>query len=347
MGLNIPRDLAQWRSWQRNRHPLRRLRSIMRPAMEPSFVMAVRGDAPHVLVALDADTPTQRMSLLEPLKALGDRPAAVLAPAGLPRLCQALPGGPWELIPVRGAGLPGYLQEVSIVMAVGHYLPSGALAHAWSRELGARFDVVQHGLLTPHAPPLPEDAHLLAFSDADAEFWRSGRGDITSEVVGSQLLWTASAGASWSIDDSRPPVFLGQLHGAELPRSGFARAASEFCVSTGATYRPHPSETDKVSRLQHALWERRGITIDSSGIPLADLHAPIASVFSTGVLEAAARGIPAWVTYPSPPAWLEEFWERYGMSRWGTEPTPAPARPDLEPARAIAEIVVQQVREVS
>ncbi|MDT0193774.1 MULTISPECIES: hypothetical protein [unclassified Arthrobacter] len=201
--------------------------------------------------------------------------------------------------------------------------------------------------MTPHAPPLPEDAHLLAFSDADAEFWRSGRCDVTWDVVGSQLLWTAGAQGSGRVSEDARPVFLGQLHGAELPRSGFARAATLFCTTTGAMYRPHPSETDRLSRLQHALWERRGVTLDRSGIPLAELNAPIASVFSTGVLEAAARGIPAWVTYPSPPAWLEEFWERYGMSRWGTEPTPAPARPDLEPARAIAEIVVQQVREVS
>jgi hypothetical protein len=347
MGLNIPRDLDQWRNWQRNQHPLRKLRGMMRPAPEPAFVVAVSGDAPAVLVALDADTPTQRMSLLEPLKALGDKPAAVLAPAGLPGLAQILSGGPWREVPVRGAELPEQLQQISVVLAVGHYLPGGALAYAWSRQLGIPFDVVQHGLLTPHAPPLPEDAHLLAFSDADAEFWRSGRDDVTWDVVGSQLLWTASLEGAEQVNEAGRPVFLGQLHGAELPRSGFARAATQFCTATGATYRPHPSETDKVSRLQHALWERRGIKLDRSRVPLAKLNAPTASVFSTGVLEAAARGVPAWVTYPSPPAWLEEFWERYGMSRWGSGPTPAPARPDVEPARAIAETINHQMREVS
>ena len=49
------------------------------------------------------------------------------------------------------------------------------------------------------------------------------------------------------------------------------------------------------------------------------------SVFSTGVLEAAAQGRDAWVDFPRPPAWLGEFWERYGMHRFGGAPTPAPA----------------------
>ena len=60
------------------------------------------------------------------------------------------------------------------------------------------------------------------------------------------------------------------------------------------------------------------------------------SVFSTGILEAAARGVPAWAAYDRPPAWLAEFWERYAMSRYGSDPTPAPAPPEREPAAAVA-----------
>jgi hypothetical protein len=88
-----------------------------------------------------------------------------------------------------------------------------------------------------------------------------------------------------------------------------------------------------------AAYARAGITIDTSGLPLVDLEAPIVSVFSTGVLEAAARGREAWVDFPRPPAWLGEFWERYGMHRLGTDPTPAPERPATEPAQRIAQIV--------
>ncbi|TLM74490.1 RNA-binding protein [Pseudarthrobacter sp. NamB4] len=343
MGLNIPQDLDQWRNWQRNRHPLRKLRAMMRPSPDPTFVVAVRGDAPAVLVALDADTPTQRMSLLEPLKALREKPAAVLAPAGLSGLGQILPGGPWAQVSVQGAELPEQLRQLSVVLAVGHYLPAGALAHAWSRQLDVPFDVVQHGLLTPHAPPLAGHAHLLAFSGADADFWRSGRNDVTAAVVGSQLLWHGQQQPAGDVAREERPLFLGQLHGAELPRTALARAAGEFCAATGAVYRPHPSETDQLSRLQHGLWQRRGIKVDRSRDALATRSSPVVSVFSTGVLEAAARGVPAWVTYPSPPAWLEEFWERYGMSPWGTEPTPGPAGTGLEPAKAIARVIEHQL----
>ena len=51
--------------------------------------------------------------------------------------------------------------------------------------------MVQHGALTPYAPPLPDDCTVLAWSEADGEFWRSGRDDVRIETVGSQLLWEA------------------------------------------------------------------------------------------------------------------------------------------------------------
>ena len=53
-------------------------------------------------------------------------------------------------------------------------------------------------------------------------------------------------------------------------------------------------------------------------MPLVDLPNPVVSIFSTGILEAAARGRDAWVDFPHPPLWLEEFWERYGMHRFGS-----------------------------
>ena len=194
---------------------------------------------------------------------------------------------------------------------------------------------MQHGLLTPYAPPLPPGAQLLAWSEQDAAFWRSGRSDITTDVVGSQLLWDAAQDPGPRIEDIRP-VFLGQLHGAELPRAGMTRATVVFCRRTSATYRPHPSERDLASRLQHVAFERVGIEVNRSAIPLRDLRRPVAAAFSTGLLEAAARGVPAWAFYPSPPAWLRDFWHRYGLSQWGDDPTPTPPQPDDEPAAAVA-----------
>ena len=112
------------------------------------------------------------------------------------------------------------------------------------------------------------------------------------------------------------------------------------CRKRGAVYRPHPSERDVTSRAVLAAYERAGVTVDRAGVPLVELASPVVSVFSTGVLEAAARGRDAWVDFPRPPAWLGEFWERYGMHRLGDSPTPAPARPAVEPARRVAELVL-------
>jgi hypothetical protein len=204
---------------------------------------------------------------------------------------------------------------------------------------GAPFLVSQHGLLTPYAPPLPRDSCLLAWTHADADFWASGRSDVTVAVLGSQLLWQVEPTAA-PVDAAERPTYLGQLHAAELSRSRLARAAYAFCQAHGATYRPHPSEKDRVSRLLHAGWERRGIRV-SSETPLSHLDSPVVSVFSTGVLEAAARGIPAWVDFPDPPMWLAEFWDRYGMRAYGEDPTRALPRSDAEPAAAVARALME------
>ena len=161
-------------------------------------------------------------------------------------------------------------------------------------------------------------------------------------TVGSQLLYNANQKSlGVPVESSGAPIFLGQMHGAELPRSSYVNVSYRFIKKHNAIYRPHPSETDKLSTLTHALWERQGIPIDRSGVPLNELPNPVVSIFSTGVLEAAIRGIPAWVYHPNPPGWLEEFWNRYGMGRWGEDRTPAPPQPDIEPARRIAELIIE------
>lgn len=338
MGLMHPVDLEAWRAWQSRQNRLRRARASLRPASPPTTWMAVRGTAPRILVALDAATPTQRASLLKPLELLGDVDAAVLLPGPLRDI---LPGE-WIWTDVSAQHLPEELHAVRVVLAVGHYLPVGGLAEHYAHHLQAQFIAVQHGLLTPHAPPLPRDALLLAFSEDDAQYATSSRTDVTHRVVGSQLLWDAAQGQRAAIQ-SQQPVFLGQLHGAELPRQGKIRATTAFCRSTKATYRPHPAETDVLSRLQHAYWNRTGVSIDRAVTPLRRLSRPVVSIFSTGVLEAAARGIPAWVTYQNPPSWLAEFWSRYSMSKWGNEQTPAPKQPTIEPAVSIAQVVKELI----
>ena len=343
MGLNHPRDLAAWQRWQDGRKPLQRLRGQLRPAPPLEAQLTVGGSEPTVLVVLDSSTPSSRAALEEPIRWLDSERVAVLSSAPAIRL---LPGERSRVLPISGVtDLHRVFPSVRLVVAIGNFLPFGALGHGLAIRNHLPFFVVQHGLMTPFAPPLPVGAHLLAWSQVDGDFWRSGRDDVTFEVAGSQLLWDARRSTSLT-DPATPPTYLGQLHGAELPRRDLARAAAAFCLEHGAVYRPHPSERDLLSRGQHALWRRRGLRFDTSGGEIAELGTPIVSVFSTGVLEAASAGIPAWVDYPAPPAWLEELWDRYDLARWGGAPTLPPTPPPVEPARRIAEIMLAHLEGV-
>lgn len=341
-GLMFPDDLDRWRRWHDSRNPLRRLRSLLRPAPPPTGWLGVRGEQPVVLAAIDATTPTQLASVVRPVSLLApDVPIAVVAPQPLDA---ALLPGDWQWSRIDGTARPAVVADIRALVSVGHYLPLAGLADRWASEVGADRLVVQHGLLTPFAPPLPRVAHLLAFSAADAGYVAAGRPDVRSTVVGSQLLWSAGLDQHGPGDDRLDrwtgvaPVYLGQLHGVELARSAKIRAVEAFWrANPGMSYRPHPAERDRLSRWQHGRWERRGLEFDRSGLSLPDLGRPVVSIFSTGVLESAARGLPAWVDHDRPPAWLGEFWERYRLSRWGTDPTPPPERPETEPARAIAD----------
>jgi hypothetical protein len=338
-GLIHPRDLAAWRQWQQSRHRLRQVRHAVRPGPGPQperFVLTTYDPEPRLLVALDSASPTSHAALVEPLAEL-DLPVAVLSPGPAPDLDGRRPLAQQDV----GADLPVALRGIGAVVSLGHYLPRGELAHHWARTLGAQSIVVQHGALTPYAPPLPPGARLLAWSDADADFWRSGRTDVEHEVVGSQLLWRAGDQRPEPGADTRL-TYLGQMHAAELSRARLVRAAAGHCRAHDAVYRPHPSERDRLSRLAHDGFRRLGITVDAS-TPLARLAGPEVSVFSTGVIEAAAQGRDAWVDFPRPPAWLAEFWERYGMHRSGSTPTPPPVRPALEPARRVAEVLQEAV----
>lgn len=333
MGLMHPTDLAAWHRWQQSRHRVRQVRDAVRTRAAPEELVLTTYDAePRLLVALDSSSATSLAAIVEPLVRL-DLPVAVLSPGPAPDLVGRHPVTRQHV----GAEMPDTIRGVGAVVSIGHHLPRGERAHQWARALGAPSIVVQHGALTPYAPPLPPQTRLLAWTDADAAFWGTGRTDVEHEVVGSQLLWRASDLHPGADADPRL-TYLGQMHAAELPRSRLVQAAAAHCRSSGAVYRPHPSERDRLSRLTHTGFRRLGIALDAS-IPLAKLSGPVLSVFSTGVLEAAAQGRDAWVDFPRPPSWLTEFWERYGMHRWGDDPTPAPSRPDIEPARRIAEIV--------
>lgn len=353
MGLIYPENLEAWSKWQANADLLRRAKNTFKDVRAQarggraatSAPLTVTGylhistGTPKILIALDSTSPTSLGSLVKPTHWLAPDSYAVWAPEDV---TEYLPDGNWNVTEIAETDLDTELQEVQQILALGHYMAWGAAAYRLSQRKDARFITVQHGLHTPYAPPLASNTHLLAFSQADAEFWISGRDDITYDVVGSQLFWEAAQQPQIDLTTiSKTPVFLGQMHGAELPRLSSATASIRFARKHNAIYRPHPSEKDKLSRLTHSLMSKLGIDIDCSKQPLNQVSNPVVSIFSTGVLEAALRGVPAWVYHPNPPAWVLEFWERYGMNQWGGEPTPAPQVPAREPAQLIAEYLAR------
>lgn len=359
--LKYPLDLDAWQAWQRRQKKLKwakyKLNSLLASARSRTVaeepvrgLLYTRGTKPQVLIVMDSFSPTNRNAILEPLKHLDAVDVALWVPEDASDYLDGQYASErysrkdWSEQEISGDELMRLLPDIRIVLSAAQFLSRGAVAYEFSRAIGAEYWMVQHGLLVPQAPPLPVGCTLLAFSEADAEFWASGRRDVTTHAVGSQLLYLAAqkaAGAEAQKQNDLEPIFLGQMHGAELPRASFAYASHSFLKKYGGTYRPHPSEKDKLSVLTHKLWEKEGIRIDRSGTPLNEVPNPVVSIFSTGVLEAAIRGIPAWVYHPAPPAWLVEFWDRYGMNRWGSEPTPAPVQPEKEPARRIAELIFE------
>ncbi|MDY3048334.1 MAG: RNA-binding protein [Rothia sp. (in: high G+C Gram-positive bacteria)] len=344
MGLIYPNDLEAWSRWQANAHLLRRaklkLTSLRTGTQAAEGQEAQQGylhlgpEAAKLLFVLDSFSPTSLASLLKPAGYLEQLPYAFWAPEDM--TSQFLGEG-WSVKPCNEFDLELALPQVQQVLALGHYMALGAAAYRFADRRGLRFVTIQHGLHTPYAPPLAPGSHLLAFSQADADFWISGREDISYEVVGSQLFWEAAQKPPLEgVDPQAQPVFLGQMHGAELPRLSYAQAGYRFCKDQQARYRPHPQEKDILSRLTHSLWGKMGIDLDSGEQPLNQVTSPVVSIFSTGVLEAALRGVPSWVYHPNPPTWVTDFWERYGMNQWGQDPTPAPQVPEKAPALAIA-----------
>lgn len=353
-GLVHPRSLELWEEWQKSRRPgrqvaraarqsLSRVRRASRPedsAETARYTLWTReagsGTAP-VLIALDSASYSSRNGVMTVLPYLSEG-ADVLVPAHveLPELAEGWTATVLES-PEQELSARGY----RAILSLGHWLGAGSIAQSVADRTGAASYVVQHGALTPLAPPLAEGVQLLSWSQADGDFWRSGREDITVLDVGSQMLWDASKARvdSEDVDPQAQAVFLGQLHGIELPLRVSAGSALAFCRKHGAVYRPHPSEKDAIARAVHAGFARLGVEIEPPTAPLTTSSRPVVSVFSTGVLEAAAKGIPSWVSAQRPPAWLFEFWDRYGMKPYGGEPTPAPEIPSDEPAARIARIL--------
>lgn len=344
-------SMERWQEWRRSRNHGERARNAAgsvvrrarrRPAVTPSpghRLLSRHGEGgSRVLIVLDPATPPARSALLTSLPYLHGA-VDVLAPADvhLPEVT----GEEWSDDPVDAPDATLQDRGITAVLSVGQHGPAAQRAHRWAHHHGVPGYVVQHSTLTPFAAPLPEETTVLAWSEADGDFWRSGRSDVTVRSIGSQPLWqTHHEQPSDGAELDERPLFLGRLDDITLPRRLTARSAYSFCRRHDALYRPHPEDDDPLSRATHELWRRRGIQFAPADTPWRELPHPVVAVRSVGVLDAAIRGVPAWVHAPNAPTWLDEFWDRYRMRRFGgAGPTPAPELPRAEPAAALAEIL--------
>ncbi|ASK65998.1 hypothetical protein CFK39_09385 [Brachybacterium avium] len=339
MALIHPRSLERWQEWRGSRRRARGIHRARPSESAPGYVLHLRegeGSA-RILLGIDTADGAAHGGLPAVLPYVHGS-AVVVTPAGL--ALDELEGPEWQHR--RIARPSDALDELGItsVLTLGWHLEVGRSLHEWARERDVPGAVVQHDVLTPFAPPLPPDTTVLSWTAEDGEFHRAGRDDIAVRVVGSQRLWQArheAAGEAPVLEEQ--PVFLGQFSSIELPRRVSLRAAESYCRFAGALYQPGPAETERLARAAHLLLRRRGIGFQDPSITVAEQARPLASVFSADILEAAMRGIPAWVHAPGAPSWVGEHWERYGMRRVGAEPTPPPGLGTDEPARLIAQIL--------
>lgn len=342
MALIHPRSLERWQEWRGSRRRalgIHRIRPAAASATTSGYVLHTReGDgSARTLLGIDTADGAAHGGMFAVLPYLHGS-VHVLTPAGL--ALEEVSGPEWsrEHIEQPGSALEG--RGITSVLTLGWHLDVGRGLHDWARAADVPGAVIQHDVLTPFTPPLPPQTTLLAWTTEDGEFQRAGRDDIEVRVVGSQRLWQAGHDAAGEAPElEERAVFLGQLSAIELPRRLTLLAADGYCRSAGALYQPGPRETDRLSRAEHALLRRRGIEFQVPSITLPEQTRPVVSMFSADVLEAAVRGLPAWVHAPRAPSWVAENWERYGMRRVGGEPTPAPPVGADEPARLIAQIL--------
>lgn len=335
-----------WRRWRARRAgPAGILSPAALFAPRPLGLFSPAGERQSrpVLVALESLSATQSAALLAPATELAARrtPVALLAPLA----CSAQLAGAGYRMAATGDGDELVRLRPRMTLATSHAGGSGALAYAACGQEGSGFMVVQHGVLTPFAPPLPPHSLLLAWSDADAAFWTGGRRDVLALSVGSELLAMAArrddaasrlAGASAGEGEL---CFLGQLHGPELPRSATLATLRSLRRTRPVAYRPHPGETDALSRAQHRYLATRGIAVERHDSPLAERRGAVVAIFSTGVLEAAAAGGEAWVACADPPPWVREVWDRYEMAPLDSGVPTVVDPPEGQPASLIADLV--------
>ena len=301
-GLTHPRDLEAWHRWQ-DRQPAGRAarpadargaarhRPPRRPRRQrrahPGRPAAAGPGLPGVALARRRCGPcSTRCATSTPPTSPSSRP---------PGVTDLLPDGPWTESP---GFAPDRRRPVAaggaLVLSTGHYLPLGA-ARAAAADAGA----LPHRAARPAHParPAPGRRHDPA---------RLERGRRRLLALGPRRRRLGGGRVPAALGGRRAPA--GHRRPGRPARSSSASCTAPSCPATCSPRPPRPSAAPSTpptaptppsatgrSVATHARWEAAGITIDRSGIPLRELGAPVVSVFSTGVLEAAAAGLPAWV----------------------------------------------------
>ncbi len=333
-------DPAAWKRWRARRAAVTSLgrRGLFAPVEVATFGSFRPSDA-AVVIAIDGVSPTITSSLLRPAALLRDRAidVSILAPA---RFAGELSE--------RGFDFHGPITERAaealrpgVVLATQHSTQTGALAWRVAERASVPFVVVQHGVVTPYAPPLPERSRLFAWSDSDGVYWSRGVHGVEVAVFGSQLIYEAGLQRVPGGGRADATCFLGQLHGPELARRTTRRTVTALARQTSLAYRPHPDERDLRSTITHRLWKTRGVELLAGSQSLVDASRGrnVVGIFSTGILEAAAAGIPAFRFCVDPPRWLGELWDRYEMAPYEGEQGTVVSVPSVEPAHRIVDEV--------
>lgn len=91
------------------------------------------------------------------------------------------------------------MPEAQVVLSTGDHVPVGNLTRRWALVQRVPYVVVQHGVLTTFAPPLPHGCHLLSWTEADPNYWTCGASRVQGITTASQLLWEANQGSVMSL----------------------------------------------------------------------------------------------------------------------------------------------------
>lgn len=273
-GLVHPESIELWRDWARSRGGMPRRRGSVADAVrtlrgtrgrddhweEPRWVLHSReGEtSARVVIGLEDASPRSRAALLAflPYLRVG---VDVVAPRGL--IAPELDGPAWRRRAFESArdAVPS---DAAAVITAGQGGPTGSALHSVAERRGLQSFVVQTDVLTPYAAPLPAEATLLAWTADDADFWRSGREDLTLLPVGSQRLWqlghhsgegdvteaSAEPGAAGTADETAAEAADEAAAGAaEHTASEPADGAAE---RTGPSAVPSPVVLGQLSRIE-------------------------------------------------------------------------------------------------